>query len=318
MITRKIGRTELQVSALCLGGNVFGWTCDEPTSFSVLDTFVEGGGNFVDTADVYSTWVAGHSGGESEAILGKWLNQRKNREQMVIATKVGARMGNGEQGLTRQHIMKGVEDSLRRLQTDYIDLYQAHIDDQAVPLEETLEAFNALIKAGKVRYIGASNYTAERLTAALRVSLQQGYGRYECIQPPYHLLNRATYEGELESLCLEQEIGVITYSSLASGFLTGKYRANQDLPSSPRAQNIQKNYMNEKGFKVLDQLEFIAQAHDATMAQVALAWTIGRPGITAPIASATSVAQTQELLQSVSLRLTQDEGEALDRVSAWR
>ncbi|GCE19989.1 aldo/keto reductase [Dictyobacter kobayashii] len=317
MITRKVGRTELQVSALCFGGNVFGWTCDEPTSFSVLDTFVEGGGNFVDTADVYSAWVAGHSGGESETILGKWLNQRKNREQIIIATKVGSRMGNGAQGLSRHNITKGVEDSLRRLQTDYIDLYQAHIDDQDVPLEETLEAFNSLIKAGKVRYIGASNYTAERLTEALKVSLQQGYGRYECIQPPYHLLNRATYERELEPLCLEQEIGVITYSSLASGFLTGKYRANQDLPSSPR-QNIQKNYMNEKGFAIIDQLDRIAQAHEATIAQVALAWTIARPGITAPIVSATSVEQTQELLQSVSLRLTQEEGETLDQISSWQ
>ncbi|GCE05908.1 aldo/keto reductase [Dictyobacter aurantiacus] len=316
MITRKVGRTDLEVSALCLGGNVFGWTCDEPTSFSVLDTFVEGGGNFVDTADAYSAWVPGHSGGESEEVLGKWLKQRKNRERMIIATKVGASMGNGGKGLSRQHIMQGVEDSLRRLQTDYIDLYQAHVDDESVPLEETLEAFNDLIKAGKVRYIGASNYTAARLTTALRVSLQQGYGRYECIQPPYHLLNRATYESEIEPLCLEQEIGVITYSSLASGFLTGKYRSGQDLPSTPRAQGIQKNYMNEKGFKVLDQLERIAHEHDASIAQVALSWIISRPGITAPIASATSVEQTREMLQSVSLRLTQEEGEALDQVSA--
>jgi aryl-alcohol dehydrogenase-like predicted oxidoreductase len=317
MLMRKVGRTDLQVSALCLGGNVFGWTSDEATSFTVLDTFLAGGGNFIDTADVYSAWGPGHSGGESETVLGNWLAQRKNREQVIIATKVGMQMGNGEQGLSRQHIVKSVEDSLRRLQTDYIDVYQAHRDDPNVPLEETLETFNDLIKAGKVRTIGASNYTAERMTEALRVSLQHGYARYECLQPPYHLLNRATYEQSLEALCLEQEIGVITYSSLASGFLTGKYRSGQNLPSSARAQGVQSKYMNERGFAVLAEAEKIAHAHNATIAQVALAWIIGRPGITAPIASATSIEQTNELLGALSLRLTQEEGESLSKVSAW-
>ena len=315
MLMRQVGRTDLQVSALCFGGNVFGWTCDEETSFAVLDAFVAGGGNFIDTADVYSAWAPGHSGGESEVILGKWLAQRKNRDQVVIATKVGAQMGSGEQGLSRKHIMQGVEDSLRRLQTDHIDLYQAHVDDQNVPLEETLEAFNQLVKAGKVRYIGASNYSAERLTEALKISSEQGYARYECIQPPYHLLNRATFEQALEPLCVEQQIGVITYSSLASGFLTGKYRTNQQLPSSPRAQGIQQKYMNEQGFTVLEQVEKIAKAHNATMTQVALAWILARPGITAPIASATSVEQTRELLQAPALNLSQDEIQALDKAS---
>lgn len=311
MLMRKIGRTDLQVSALCLGGNVFGWTCDEPTSFTVLDAFLAGGGNFIDTADVYSAWGPGHKGGESETVIGNWLARRKNREQVIIATKVGMQMGNGEQGLSRQHILKSVDASLQRLQTDYIDLYQAHRDDPNVPLEETLETFTDLIKAGKVRAIGASNYSAERLTEALGVSLQHGYARYESLQPPYHLLNRNTYEPALEALCLEQEIGVITYSSLASGFLTGKYRSGQELPSSARAQGVQSKYMNEHGFAVLAQTEKIAQAHNATIAQVALAWIVGRPGITAPIASATSVEQTHELLGALSLRLTQEEGESL-------
>jgi aryl-alcohol dehydrogenase-like predicted oxidoreductase len=314
---RKIGRTDLLVSALCLGGNVFGWTCDEPTSFGVLDAFVAGGGNFIDTADVYSTWLPGYTGGESETVLGNWLAQRKNREQVIIATKVGAQMGNGKQGLSRQHITQSIEDSLRRLKTDYIDLYQAHQDDLDVPLEETLATFNDLIKAGKVRAIGSSNYTAERMTEALGISLQHGYARYECIQPPYHLLNRSTYEQALEELCLEQKIGVITYSSLASGFLTGKYRSGQGLPASPRAQAIQNNYMNERGFAILAETEKIAKAHNATVAQVALAWIIGRPGITAPIASATSVEQTHELLGALSLHLVQEEGEALNKISAW-
>jgi aryl-alcohol dehydrogenase-like predicted oxidoreductase len=316
MLTRKIGRTEIQVSALCLGGNVFGWTANEAASFAVLDTFMEGGGNFIDTADVYSAWVPGHVGGESETVLGKWLAQRKNRDNVVIATKVGMEMGDKTQGLSRQHILKSVDDSLRRLQTDHIDLYQSHRYDSNVPLEETLGTFNDLIKAGKVRAIGASNHSAEQLTKALGVSLKHGYTRYECLQPPYHLLNRTTYEQALEAICVEQEIGVITYSSLASGFLTGKYRAGQDLPSSDRAQGVQSNYMNEHGFTVLAEVEKIAQAHNATIAQVAIAWIAGRPGITAPIASAVNTAQANELLGAMSLRLTQEEGERLNQVTA--
>ena len=320
MLMRTIGRTDLKVAALCLGGNVFGWTCDEPTSFAVLDAYVDGGGDFIDTADTYSTWVPGHGGGESETIIGRWMAARHNRDRVVIATKVGSRMRNDPtaQGLSRRHIMQSVEDSLRRLQTDYIDLYQAHIDDQDTPLEETLTAFNDLVQQGKVRVLGASNYSASRLAEALHISEQHGYARYECLQPPYSLANREAYEKELEPLCREQQVGVISYSSLASGFLTGKYGQNKSIPSTPRAQNIQRRYMNEQGFKLLTELERIAAAQHATMGQIALAWIIARPGITAPIASATSVEQTHELLGSVNLQLDKETLAELDRVSAWK
>ncbi len=318
MLTRKLGRTELEVSAFCLGGNVFGWTIDEETSFAVMDAYAAQGGNFIDTADVYSSWVPGHFGGESEAIMGRWMSARKNRDRIVVATKVGSRMGTAPdaQGLSRRYIMEEVEASLKRLQTDYIDLYQAHRDDQETPLEETLAAFNDLVRQGKVRYIGASNYSAARLRQALQISEQHNYARYECVQPPYSLVNRAAYERELEPLCLEQKLGVITYSSLASGFLSGKYRSGRDLPSSPRAVGVQDRYMNEKGFRVLEQLDRVAEVHHVTVAQVALAWILARPGITSAIASATTVEQLRELLGSVTLKLSQEEMALLDRVSA--
>ena len=252
MLMRTPGGSDMQVAALCLGGNVFGWTTDEQTSFAVLDAYVEGGGNFIDTADVYSTWVAGHEGGESEAVLGRWMNARKNRDQIVIATKVGSRMNNDphRQGLSRQYMLRAVEDSLRRLQTDYIDLYQAHRDDQDTPLEETMATFNELVQQGKVRYIGASNYSAERLAAALKVSNQHGYARYETLQPPYSLVNREEYERDLKHFCMEQGMGVITYSSLASGFLSGKYRPGQAIPSTPRAQGIKKTNEQKRGISL--------------------------------------------------------------------
>jgi aryl-alcohol dehydrogenase-like predicted oxidoreductase len=318
MLTRKLGRTELSVTPLCLGGNVFGWTANESASFAVLDAYVGGGGNFIDTADTYSTWVPGHVGGESESILGRWMSARKNRNSLIIATKVGSRMGTGPhaQGLSRRYIMEEVETSLKRLQTDYIDLYQAHRDDPNTPLDETMAAFNDLVRQGKVHYLGASNYTAARLREALQVSHQHGYARYESLQPPYSLVNRADYERELEPLCIEQGIGVIAYSSLASGFLSGKYRLGQSLPASQRAKGIQERYMNEKGFRVLEQLDQIAAIHHATVAQVALAWVMARPSITAAIASATSAVQTRELLGAVDLQLTKEEMETLDRVSA--
>jgi aryl-alcohol dehydrogenase-like predicted oxidoreductase len=320
MLRRKLGRVELYVTPLCLGGNVFGWTADEETSCKVLDAYVAGGGNFIDTADVYSAWIPGHVGGESEAILGHWMSTRKNRDHVIIATKVGSRMGTAPnaQGLSRRYIMEEVEASLKRLQTDYIDLYQAHRDDPNTPLEETLFAFNDLVRQGKVRYVGASNYSASRLREALQVSEQHGYVRYESLQPPYSLVNRADYERDLEPLCLQQGLGVIPYSSLASGFLTGKYRPGKDLPSSPRAKGIQERYMNERGFRVLEQLDRVAAAHNATVSQVALAWVMARPGITAPIASATSVEQVRELLGAVDLKLSEEDIKALDRVSAWR
>jgi len=303
VLKRKLGRTDLSVTPLCFGGNVFGWTVDEKSAFGVLDAYVDGGGNFIDTADTYSV-------GGSESILGQWMRTRNNRDRIILATKVGSQMGTDPhaQGLSRQYILQEVEASLKRLQTDYIDLYQSHRDDPNTPLDETLAAFHDLVQQGKVRYIGASNYSAARLREALQVSDQHGYVRYECLQPAYSLVNRANYERELEPLCLEQGLGVISYSSLASGFLTGKYRPGQNLPSSPRAKRIQERYMNEKGFKILEQLDRVAEAHHATVAQVALAWVMARPGITSAIASATSVEQVRELLGSVDLKLNDEEG----------
>lgn len=320
METRRLGRTGLKVAPLCFGGNVLGWTTDERTSFAVLDAYVEGGGNFIDTADSYSRWVPGHVGGESEAVLGRWMRERGNRARIVVATKVGNPMGDGpnDRGVSRARIMDSVEQSLRRLQTDYIDLYQAHIDDRDTPLEETLRAFDDLIRQGKVRYIGASNYSAWRLATALWTSDKHGYARYETLQPRYNLAAREEYERELEPLCQEQGIGVITYSSLASGFLSGKYRAGQPLPSSARAQGVQRGYMNERGFAILDAVERVAREHGATPGQVALAWILARPAITAPIASTTSVEQTRELLGAADVRLSAETLAILDAASAWR
>ena len=317
MLERTIGRTDLSVSPLCFGGNVFGWTADEKTSFAVLDAYVEGGGNFIDTADVYSTWLPGHVGGESESILGKWMNERNNRSKVIIATKVGSKMGTAPdaQGLSRRYILEEVDASLKRLQTDYIDLYQAHRDDSDTPLEETMAAFDQLVRQGKVRYLGSSNYSVERMREALEVSKQHNYVRYECIQPPYSLANRAPYESGLQSLCIEEHIGVITYSSLASGFLSGKYRHGKDLPSSPRAKGIKDRYMNKKGFAILDTLDRVAEAHHATVSQVAVAWVMARPGITSAIASATTIEQTRELLGAVQLSLSDDDMNALNEAS---
>lgn len=320
MQMRKLGRTGLKVAPLCLGGNTFGWTTDEKASFAVLDAYAEGGGNFIDSADVYSTWVPGHTGGESETILGSWMKARGNRKDMIVVTKVGSKMGDGpnEIGLSRKHIMDGVEASLRRLQTDYIDVYLSHRDYDESPLEETLRAYDDLISQGKVRYVGASNYSAWRLTKALWVSDKHNFNRYECVQPPYSLANRQEYENELEALCRDQEIGVFTYSSLASGFLSGKYRKGKPLPSTPRAVNIEKRYMNEKGFKILEEIDRVAESHKATPSQVALAWIMGRPGITSAIASATTVEQTRELLGAVELELGNEAITALDKASAWK
>ena len=302
---RTLGTTDLRVAPLCLGGNVFGWTTDETTSHAVLDAYSALGGNFIDTADVYSTWVPGHSGGESEAVLGRWMQTRGNRAQIVLVTKVGSPMGPApdQQGLSRRHITQAVEDSLRRLQTDYIDLYLAHRDDPNTPLEETLAAFTDLVQQGKVRAIGASNYSADRLAAALQTSDAQGYARYACLQPRYNLAARTDYEGALETLCRQEGLGVITYSALASGFLSGKYQPGGDLPTSPRAQNVASTYLNDRGFAVLAAVEQVAQAHGATASQVALAWQMARPGITAPIASATSVEQLRDLAGAADLRL---------------
>ncbi len=320
MLTRKLGRTGLKVSALCLGGNTFGWTTDQAASEAVLDAYLEAGGNFIDTADVYARWAPGNKGGESETALGVWMAARRNRQAVIIATKVCGPMGAGpnDAGLSRQHIMDGVEASLRRLQTDYIDLYQAHWDDTDTPLEETLRAFDDLVRQGKVRYLGASNHVAWRLTRALWESDRHGYARYECLQPKYNLVIRDEYERELEPLCLEQNIAVIPYSSLASGFLSGKYHRGGALPDTARAAGVQKTYMNERGFAVLAVVEKVAAGVGATPAQVALSWLAHRPGITAPIASATSVTQLKEIAAAIDLRLDAETTAALDQASAWR
>jgi aryl-alcohol dehydrogenase-like predicted oxidoreductase len=320
MLMRRLGRSGLRVAALCLGGNTFGWTTDQAASEAVLDAYVEAGGNFVDTADVYSRWAPGNKGGESEAVLGIWMKARRNRPAVVLATKVMGPMGPGpnDTGLSRQHIVQGVEASLRRLETDYIDLYQAHWDDRDTPLEETLRAFDDLVSQGKVRYIGASNYHAWRLARALWASDKHGYARYESLQPKYNLVFRDEYERELEPLCLEQGVGVIPYSSLGSGFLSGKYRRDGSLPATARAAGVQKNYMTDRGFAVLAAVEQVAAGLGATPAQVALSWLAHRPGITAPIASATSVAQLKELLGGIELRLDTEATATLDGASAWR
>jgi aryl-alcohol dehydrogenase-like predicted oxidoreductase len=319
MQLRRMGRTGLKVFPLCLGGNVFGWTADEAASFAVLDAYAAGGGNFIDTANIYANWVPGHSGGESESVLGRWMQARGNRDQIVLATKVGGDMGPGpnDGGLSRRHIMAAVDASLRRLQTDYIDLYQAHFDDGETPLDETMAAFDDLVRQGKVRYLGASNYRPWRLTKSLWESDRRGLARFDCLQPEYNLMSRAGFEADLEPLCLDQGLGVIPYYSLAAGFLTGKYRPNQPLPASPRARQIQQRYMNERGFAVLRSLDEVGLRHGATPAQVALAWLMARPGVTAPIASATTTAQVNDLLQATALTLTPEDVATLDRASAW-
>src|SRR5579885_1260419 len=292
-----LGRTELNVAPLCFGGNVFGWTIDEHTSFEVLDAYVDGGGNFIDTADVYSAWVPTHHGGESEAILGEWIHRRHNRNQMLIATKVGMLNNKGRRSdLSRDHILHAVDASLRRLHIDYIDLYFAHADDEETPLEETLGTFAELVKAGKVRAIGASNYSARRMAEAQKICEEHGYPRFEVQQPLYNLLKRDEYEGDLQKFCVENQVSVVTYSSLASGFLTGKYRQGRELPHTQRAAGVQQRYWNDKNFELLKRLDQIAYKHNATPAQVALAWLLTRPGVAAPIASATTAEQASELM----------------------
>jgi aryl-alcohol dehydrogenase-like predicted oxidoreductase len=312
---RPLGNSGLRVAPLAFGGNVFGWTADEATSFSLLDAFVDAGFDLVDTADVYSRWVPGHSGGESETIIGKWLKRSPgNRARIVLATKVGKEMGPGQIGLSASYIRAAVEDSLRRLQTDCIDLYQSHDDDSATPMEETLAAYAELIKAGKVRAIGASNFTAARLGEALATSRRLGLPRYESLQPLYNLVDRAPYEAELEPLCRREGLGVINFFGLAKGFLTGKYRSQADLSKSPRGGGI-KDYLNERGFRILAALDAVADEHRATPAQVALAWQMARPGLTAPIASATSLKQFEELAGAAALTLSADAMTRLDEAS---
>ena len=315
MNKRQLGRSGLQVAPLALGGNVFGWTSDEATSFQVLDGFVGAGFNLVDTADIYSRWAPGNEGGESETIIGKWLKSRGHRDKVVIATKVGGDMGQGRKDISKKYILSAVENSLRRLQTDYIDLYQSHWDDDRTPVEETLEAYGQLIKEGKVRAIGASNFTPARLRASLEASVQHGYPRYETIQPQYNLYDRQEFEKELAPICKEYEVGVISYYSLARGFLTGKYRSEADLTKSVRGGGI-KPYLNERGFRILAALDEVAAQYKTTPASVAIAWVIARPLVTAPISSATSTAQLTDLIQAAALSLDAASIAVLDKASA--
>jgi aryl-alcohol dehydrogenase-like predicted oxidoreductase len=312
---RKLGSSGLEVAPLAFGGNVFGWTVDEATSFRLLDEFVGAGFNLIDTADVYSRWAPGNQGGESETILGKWLKRGGNRDKVVVATKVGMEMGPGKAGLSRAYILEAVERSLGRLQTDHIDLYQSHKDDPETPLEETLGAFSELMVQGKIRAIGASNYSADRLRQALEVSKDQGLASYQCLQPHYNLAERALFEPDLERVCREAGLGVIPYYSLAAGFLTGKYRSEADLSRSPRGQGARK-YLNERGLGLLKALDEVASRTGANPTRVALAWLASRPGITAPIASATSVEQLRDLIAGVSLGLDAESIALLDRASA--
>ena len=312
---RALGRSGLRVSPICFGGNVFGWTADAATSFSLLDAWVDAGMNFVDTADVYSRWVPGHTGGESETIIGKWLERSGKRDKIVLATKVGKPMGDDKVGLAPAYIRSAVEASLKRLQTDVIDLYQSHDDDATVPLADTLGAYAELIQAGKVRAIGASNFSAPRLAEALAVSAKLGLPRYESLQPLYNLVERPAYEAELEAVCVQNGLGVINFFALASGFLSGKYRSEADLGKSARGQGVKK-YLNPKGLAVLHALDAVSERLNATPAQVALAWQIARPGITAPIASATSLAQLEGLVAAARLTLDTDAIRAIDAASA--
>jgi aryl-alcohol dehydrogenase-like predicted oxidoreductase len=316
MDNREIGKSGLQVKPFSFGGNVFGWTADEKTSFELLDAFVDKGFNLVDTADVYSYWVPGHKGGESEIIIGNWLKKTGKRDKIVLATKVGKPMGEGLKGLSKAYINNAVEASLKRLQTDYIDLYQSHDDDQDTPLAETMQAFDQLIKEGKVRAIGASNFTADRLAEAIKVSEDNSFAAYQSLQPEYNLYDRAGFEAELKPLCIEKNIGVITYYSLASGFLSGKYRSEADLSKSQRGGGIKK-YLNDRGYRILEALDEVAANHNVSATTVSIAWLIAQPGITAPIASATSVKQLGDIAKAADVKLTSDELDLLTRASNY-
>ncbi|SAK97858.1 aldo/keto reductase [Caballeronia calidae] len=314
MQTRNIGTSDLKVAPLVFGGNVFGWTADERTSFSILDAFVDHGLDFIDTADVYSAWVDGHRGGESETIIGKWFRESGKRHQVVLATKVGKLSTRA--GLNAANIAAAVDDSLRRLKTDYIDVYFSHYDDDNTPLDETLDAYQKLIKAGKVRVIGASNYTGERLEEALKVAKDSGLPAYQILQPEYNLYDREGYETGLEPVAEQHKIAVVPYYGLASGFLSGKYRSKADTQHKARGSRVEK-YLTPRGFRILDALDEVAKRNETTPATVALAWMIARPSVTAPIASATSVKQLESLAAATRLKLAAEDIELLDEASDW-
>ncbi len=315
MENRELGRSGITVGPLAFGGNVFGWTADEATSFRLLDAFVDAGLNLIDTADVYSTWVSAHVGGESESVIGNWLKRSGRRSSVVIATKVGKPMPPDKKGLSRKYIEEAVQASLSRLQTDYIDLYQSHEDDPNTPLDETMGAFSRLIEQGKVRAVGASNYSAERLSESLRTSRMQGLHRYESLQPEYNLYARAGFESNLQSLCLREGLAVIPYFSLAAGFLTGKYRSEKDLSKSQRGRGIGK-YLNDRGLKILAALDAVSEETAATPAQISLAWLRSQPGVTAPIVSATSLEQWNQIYHSLEINLSERQISVLNEASA--
>ncbi len=311
MERRKLGNTGFEIAPLAFGGNVFGWTVDETTSFRLLDAFVDAGCNLIDTADSYSRWVPGHKGGESETVIGRWIARRGRHDDVIIATKVGSEMGQGHKVLRKDYILQAVEASLSRLQVDCIDLYQSHWDDESTPFEETLSAYEQLLRQGKVKAIGASNLSATRLAQALDTSRTHGLPHYQTLQPLYNLYDRDTFEGDLQRLCAREQLGVITYFSLAAGFLSGKYRAEADFGKSARGPGMKK-YLNPRGLGILEALDDVARRHNATPAQIALAWLMSRPGVTAPIASATSLDQLDELLRAATLRLDADAMQALE------
>jgi len=312
---RRLGRTDLSIAPLVLGGNVFGWTADEKTSFDLLDRFADAGLNAIDTADAYSRWAAGNKGGESETIIGKWMKSRGNRDRIVVITKVGSDMGQGKKDLSAAYIEKAVDQSLKRLQTDVIDLYLSHWPDPATPYEETLGAYQSLLAKGKIRYAGCSNLDAGQLRAALDVASLRSLPRYEVLQPAYNLYDRSSFDGPLRDLCLAEDIGVISYYGLAKGFLSGKYRSEADLGKSQRGGGV-KEYLNPRGMRILAALDAVAERHSVKQAEVALAWVIARPGITAPIASATTTAQVDSLVRAASLELSADDIASLDKSSA--
>jgi aryl-alcohol dehydrogenase-like predicted oxidoreductase len=317
MEKRRLGNSDLEVAPIAFGGNVFGWTIEDQTSFNILDQFTADGFNLIDTADVYSKWHPGNQGGESETIIGNWMKTRENRDQVIISTKVGGDMGSGRKGLSKDYIVTEVEASLKRLQTDYIDLYFSHFDDLETPIEETLSAYDQLIKAGKVRWIGASNFSAERLKESLEASQRNNLPKYQVYQPEYNLYNREKYEQQYEQLIIDNQLGVINYFALASGFLTGKYRSEADLNKSPRGGGI-KAYLNDKGFKILKALDELSEQHNTNPASLAISWLIDRPSITAPIASVTNTIQLEALREAAALKLSTEDIRILDEASDWK
>jgi len=314
MNKRKLGNTGFEVAPLAFGGNVFGWTADEAMSFRLLDAFVAAGFNLIDTADSYSRWASGHQGGESETVIGRWIARRGRHDDVIIATKVGSDMGQGHKVLRKDYILKAVEASLKRLQVECIDLYQSHWDDDNTPFEETLGAYDQLLRQGKIKAIGASNLTAARLQQALGAAKASGLPRYSTLQPHYNLYERASFEGELQALCMRENLGVITYFSLAAGFLTGKYRSEADFAKSARGPAMKK-FLNPRGLEILDMLGEVARRLNATPAQVSLAWLMTRPGVTAPIASATNLDQLREILRAADIKLDAEAVAALEQAS---